>query len=165
MECKEFRGNCRDIRFSGSAGSQMGVWWHQTCFRLHIFLRCRSLSWEPPTGYPNQYRGNGYANRYQNNDLINRISAVSKKHNNTGFLTNSVYAWYASTWHRRVNSRGCPTETGQQIPYPNSWKGSNIWSNIHKVDSTPRHTDSDSESRSSVQSVQFRCLRDTFCES
>jgi hypothetical protein len=37
--------------------------------------------------------------------------------------------------------RGCLTETGQQIPDPNPWKGSNIWSNIHKVGSTPRHTD------------------------
>jgi hypothetical protein len=32
--------------------------------------------------------------------------------------------------------RGRPTETGQQIPDPNSWKGSNIWS-----DSILRHTD------------------------
>jgi hypothetical protein len=37
--------------------------------------------------------------------------------------------------------RGRPTETRQQIPDPNSWKGSNIWSNVHKVGSTPRHTD------------------------
>jgi hypothetical protein len=37
--------------------------------------------------------------------------------------------------------RGRPTETGQQIPDPNSWKGSNICSNVHKVGSTPRHTD------------------------
>jgi hypothetical protein len=37
--------------------------------------------------------------------------------------------------------RGRPRETGQQIPDRNSWKGSNIWSNVHKVDSTPRHTD------------------------
>jgi hypothetical protein len=29
----------------------------------------------------------------------------------------------------------------QQIPDPNSWKASNIWSNVHKVGSTPRHTD------------------------
>jgi hypothetical protein len=32
--------------------------------------------------------------------------------------------------------RGRPTHTGQQIPDPNSWKGSNIWSNVHKVGST-----------------------------
>jgi hypothetical protein len=37
--------------------------------------------------------------------------------------------------------RGRSTETGQQIPDPNSWEGSNIWSNAHKVGSTPRHTD------------------------
>jgi hypothetical protein len=39
--------------------------------------------------------------------------------------------------------RGRPTETGQQIPDPNSWKGSNIWSKVHNVGSTPRHTLSD----------------------
>jgi hypothetical protein len=37
--------------------------------------------------------------------------------------------------------RGRPTETGQQIPDTNSRKGSNISSNVHKVCSTPRHTD------------------------
>jgi hypothetical protein len=37
--------------------------------------------------------------------------------------------------------RGRPTETRQQISDPNAWKGSNIWSNVHKVGSTPRHTD------------------------
>jgi hypothetical protein len=37
--------------------------------------------------------------------------------------------------------RGRPTETGQQIPDPKSWKGSNIWSNVHKMVSTPRHSD------------------------
>jgi hypothetical protein len=36
---------------------------------------------------------------------------------------------------------GRPTETIQQISDPNTWKGSNIWSNIHKVGSTPRQTD------------------------
>jgi hypothetical protein len=36
-------------------------------------------------------------------------------------------------------------QTGQHIPDPNSWKGSNIWSNIHKVGSTPIHTDFDSD--------------------
>jgi hypothetical protein len=39
------------------------------------------------------------------------------------------------------HQRGRPTETGQQIPDPNSWKRSNIWSNIHKVDLMPRHGD------------------------
>jgi hypothetical protein len=39
------------------------------------------------------------------------------------------------------HQRGRPTETGQQIPYPNSWKGSNIWSNVHRVGLTPRLTD------------------------
>jgi hypothetical protein len=65
--------------------------------------------------------------------------------------------------------RGRPTETRQQIPDPNSWKGSNmwsnvqnswrgsnIWSNVHKLGSTPRHTDclpsySDSETRPIVK--------------
>jgi hypothetical protein len=37
--------------------------------------------------------------------------------------------------------RGRPTETGQQIPDPDSRKGSNIWSKVHKVDSIPRHID------------------------
>jgi hypothetical protein len=37
--------------------------------------------------------------------------------------------------------RGRPTETEQQIPDPNSWKGSNIWSKVHKLGSTPRHTE------------------------
>jgi hypothetical protein len=32
------------------------------------------------------------------------------------------------------------TET-ERIPDPNSWKGSNIWSNVHKVGSTLRNTD------------------------
>jgi hypothetical protein len=39
------------------------------------------------------------------------------------------------------HQRGRPTETGKQIPDPNSWKGSNIWSNVHKVRSKPRHID------------------------
>jgi hypothetical protein len=29
----------------------------------------------------------------------------------------------------------------QQIPDQNTWIGSNVWSNVHKVGSTPRHTD------------------------
>jgi hypothetical protein len=37
--------------------------------------------------------------------------------------------------------RGRHTVTEQQIPDPNSWKESNIWSNVHKVGSTRRHTD------------------------
>jgi hypothetical protein len=27
----------RYVRFSGSAGGQMGGWWHRTCGRIHIF--------------------------------------------------------------------------------------------------------------------------------
>jgi hypothetical protein len=33
------------------------------------------------------------------------------------------------------------TKTGQQILDQNPWIGSNIWSKVHKVGSTPRHTD------------------------
>jgi hypothetical protein len=39
------------------------------------------------------------------------------------------------------HQRRHPIQMGQQIPDPNPWKESNIWSNVHKVGSTPRHTD------------------------
>jgi hypothetical protein len=49
--------------------------------------------------------------------------------------------------HPASLQRGRPTETGQQILDPNSWKRGNIWSNVHKVGSTPRHTDRLTDSR------------------
>jgi hypothetical protein len=42
---------------------------------------------------------------------------------------------------RHLVREDAPTETGQQIPDPNTSKGSDIWSNVHKVGSTPGHTD------------------------
>jgi hypothetical protein len=50
MECMEFvkdglpngsfeETNRIKVRFSGSAGGQMGGRWHQTCGRIRIFLR------------------------------------------------------------------------------------------------------------------------------
>jgi hypothetical protein len=40
-----------------------------------------------------------------------------------------------------LSSERAPTKTGQQIPDPNSQKGSNICSKVHKVGSTPSHSD------------------------
>jgi hypothetical protein len=55
--------------------------------------------------------------------------------------------------------RGRPTERRQQIPDPNTWKGSNIWSNVHKVDSIPRLTGWHTVSRKVILTLTDR--RDT----
>jgi hypothetical protein len=58
------------------------------------------------------------------------------------FLRTALLSAFRITKDRPgLSSERAPTETGQQIPDPKSWKGSNIWSNVHEVGSKPRHTD------------------------
>jgi hypothetical protein len=59
---------------------------------------CGSLPWETPIGYQN---------RYPSNNLIYRITMVTNHCNNTGIVTSSVYAWYASTWNSLDTQFGC----------------------------------------------------------
>jgi hypothetical protein len=71
--------------------------------------------------------------------LVNRPqSGLDAK---TYWLSAVKWLWRWQMTDPSSRQRGHPTETGQQIPDPNSWKGSNIWSNVHKVGLTPRHTD------------------------
>jgi hypothetical protein len=84
-------------------------------------------------------------NSWKRNNVWSNVHKVGSTPRHTDWLTDWLWAvkslWLWQIMDATFCKRGRPTETGQQTPYPNSWKGRNIWSNVHKVGSTPRHTD------------------------
>jgi hypothetical protein len=84
----------------------------------------------------------------------------------TDWLSAVKWLWLWQMTDPSSRQRESSTETRQQIPDLNTWKGSNIWSNVHKVGSTPRHTDWLTVSRqvTLTRSLQSHCLVTTVAQ-
>jgi hypothetical protein len=80
---------------------------------------------------------------YKYEDLYLQVGEVSDQtvlhgHGSCATLTSE---WLHCKLETRPLVREGPHRDRTKIPDQNSWKGSKIWSNVHKVGSTPRHTD------------------------
>jgi hypothetical protein len=80
-------------------------------------------------------------NTWKRSNIWSNVHKVGSTPRHTDSLSAVKWLWLWQMTDPASRQRGRSAETGHQIPDPNSWEGSNIWSNVHKVSSTPRHTD------------------------